>query len=161
MHPVTHVLTGWTLANLPVLERWDRILVTLAVLIPDLDGLGVIADMATEHTSHPFSLYEDLHHTLLHNALCGIVLTVVVFAFARRRLLSALLALLGFHLHLLEDLVGSRGPDGYQWPIPYLAPFSEAWQRGRSPLELISVRADAALTRTLRTRFGTPVEQTP
>ncbi|MCI5223415.1 MAG: metal-dependent hydrolase, partial [Candidatus Electrothrix sp. AR4] len=26
------------------------------------------------------------------------------------------------------DLVGSRGPEGYQWPIPYLLPFSNAWQ---------------------------------
>ena len=29
-------------------------------------------------------------------------------------------------LHLFEDVMGSRGPDGYQWPIPYLAPFSPA-----------------------------------
>jgi hypothetical protein len=35
---------------------------------------------------------------------------------------------LSFHLHLLGDLVGSKGPDGYQWPIPYLLPFSDAWQ---------------------------------
>ena len=27
-----------------------------------------------------------------------------------------------FHLHLLCDIVGSKGPDGYQWPIPYLSP---------------------------------------
>lgn len=33
-----------------------------------------------------------------------------------------------FHLHLLGDLVGARGPDGYQWPIPYLLSFSDAWQ---------------------------------
>ncbi len=38
------------------------------------------------------------------------------------------LALFCFHLHLLCDIVGARGPDGYQWPIPYLLPFSNAWQ---------------------------------
>jgi inner membrane protein len=38
------------------------------------------------------------------------------------------LALVSFHLHLIEDLAGSRGPDGYQWPIPYLKPFSSALQ---------------------------------
>ncbi|HEX4486423.1 MAG TPA: metal-dependent hydrolase, partial [Terriglobales bacterium] len=38
------------------------------------------------------------------------------------------LALLSFHVHLLEDLLGSRGLDGDQWPIPYLKPFSWAWQ---------------------------------
>ncbi len=192
MHPVTHLLTGWTLANLPELERRDRILVTLAALFPDLDGLGVVADILTERTGHPLTLYDDFHHVLLHNVLAGVLLTTAAFAFAKRRRLSALLVLLGFHLHLLGDIVGSRGPDGYPWPIPYLAPFSGAWQltwshqwglkawpnvtvtllllaltlywawkRGRSPLELVSVRADAALTRTLRTRFGAPTVETP
>lgn len=33
-----------------------------------------------------------------------------------------------FHIHLIEDLVGSRGPDGDQWPIPYLKPFSSNMQ---------------------------------
>ena len=33
-----------------------------------------------------------------------------------------------FHLHLLCDLLGARGPDGDQWPIPYLKPFSNAVQ---------------------------------
>jgi inner membrane protein len=83
--------------------------------------------------------------------------------------------------------VGARGPDGYQWPIPYLSPFSDVWQltwsgqwalnawpnllltglllaltgyltwqRGYSPLEPISPRADHVLVSTLRDRFGTP-----
>lgn len=41
---------------------------------------------------------------------------------------TALLALLSFHIHLFEDVLGSRGPDGYQWPIPYLSPFSQSLQ---------------------------------
>jgi hypothetical protein len=36
------------------------------------------------------------------------------------------MAFLSCHIHLLEDLLGSRGPEGYQWPIPYLMPFSHA-----------------------------------
>jgi len=91
---------------------------------------------------------------------------------------------LAFHLHLLGDLVGSRGPDGYQWPIPYLYPFSAqwtlawpgqwelnawpnilitalvlgitlylAWKRGCSPLEMVSLKADAAFVTGLRKRF--------
>jgi hypothetical protein len=51
-------------------------------------------------------------------ALAGIV-------FGIRRWMTAFLVLVVFHLHLLGDLVGSRGPDGYQWPINYLYPFSE------------------------------------
>ena len=39
-----------------------------------------------------------------------------------------MLALVSFHLHLLGDIVGARGPDGDQWPIPYLLPFSHTWQ---------------------------------
>lgn len=42
--------------------------------------------------------------------------------------LTALLVLISFHLHLLCDLIGARGPDGDQWPIPYLKPFSNAIQ---------------------------------
>ena len=42
--------------------------------------------------------------------------------------LTALLVFLSFHLHLLCDLIGARGPDGDQWPIPYLKPFSSSIQ---------------------------------
>lgn len=42
--------------------------------------------------------------------------------------LTAWLVFLSFHLHLLFDLIGARGPEGYQWPIPYLKPFSNALQ---------------------------------
>jgi hypothetical protein len=45
---------------------------------------------------------------------------------ADRPRLTAGLVFLSVHLHLLEDLIGSRGPDGYQWPIPYFEPFSKA-----------------------------------
>lgn len=49
-----------------------------------------------------------------------------MFASARNRVKVALLVFAGVHLHLLEDIAGSRGPDGYQWPIPYLYPFSDS-----------------------------------
>jgi hypothetical protein len=42
--------------------------------------------------------------------------------------LTAFLVFISFHLHLLCDLIGARGPDGDQWPIPYLKPFSNAMQ---------------------------------
>jgi hypothetical protein len=42
--------------------------------------------------------------------------------------MTAFLVWISFHLHLLGDLVGARGPEGYQWPIPYLLPFSNRWQ---------------------------------
>jgi hypothetical protein len=42
--------------------------------------------------------------------------------------LTALLVFISFNLHLLCDLIGARGPDGDQWPIPYLRPFSNSVQ---------------------------------
>ncbi len=42
--------------------------------------------------------------------------------------LTAFLVFISFHLHLLCDLIGARGPDGDQWPIPYLKPFSSSIQ---------------------------------
>ena len=56
---------------------------------------------------------------------------------ATRKWKTAGLAFLAFHLHLLCDLVGSRGLEGYTWPIPYLRPFSDRWQwnwQGQWPL---------------------------
>jgi hypothetical protein len=40
----------------------------------------------------------------------------------------AALAFLSFHLHILGDLVGARGPEGEQWAIPYLNPFTDSVQ---------------------------------
>ena len=128
MHPVTHVLIGWTLANTARLERRDCMLVTVAGFIPDFDGLGVIADILTEKTSHPLYFYDTFHHCLMHNLGFGLFLVILTLAWAKRRIAASLLVILSFHLHLLGDIVGSRGPDGYQWPIPYLEPFSDSWQ---------------------------------
>ncbi|MBS1839431.1 MAG: metal-dependent hydrolase [Acidobacteria bacterium] len=128
MNPVTHFLTGWALANCaPSLDRKERAMVALACVIPDVDGLGAIVDLVTRGSAHHTELFSQYHHQL-HSLAFAIVVAATSFAIARRRWLTSLLVLLSFHLHLLEDLVGSRGPDGYQWPIPYLAPFSEAGQ---------------------------------
>jgi inner membrane protein len=183
MSPVTHFFTGWVLANCAELNRKDRALVTFACVIPDVDGLGIIPEMLTRNSAHPL-LWFTLYHHSLHNLAFAIVVAVLAFAIATREWATGLLALLSFHLHLFEDVLGSRGPDGYQWPIPYLQPFSSslqvvwhgqwglnswpnlaitiallfvtlwlAWQRGFSPLEMISARGDASLVAALRQRF--------
>jgi inner membrane protein len=53
MSPVTHFLTGWVLANSAALERRDRLLVTLSVVAPDIDGLGIVAEVLTRNSQHP------------------------------------------------------------------------------------------------------------
>ena len=188
MNPATHLLISWTVANTADIPRRDRALVTLSGIIPDIDGVGIIAELLTENTATPLIWYSKYHHILGHNLGLGLILVAAVFLLSTRRWMSAFLALLAFHLHLLGDLVGSRGPDGYQWPIPYFFPFSGnwtltwqgqwelnawpnilvtllilgitlylAWKRGRSPFEMISLKADTAFVAGLRKRFGAPL----
>lgn len=128
MSPVTHFLASWTLASFPRLGRRDVALTTLAGVAPDIDGLGAIPELLTRHSSHPLDWFTRYHHLLAHNLLFAMVIAIVVFAFAKRRWLTALMALVAVHLHFLMDVLGSRGPDGYNWPIPYLAPFSSRVQ---------------------------------
>jgi inner membrane protein len=127
MSPVTHFFTGWVLANCARLERRERAIVTLACVAPDIDGLGIIPELLTRNSAHPL-LWFTLYHHSLHTLAFSLIVAVIAFTLARQRWKTGLLALLSFHVHLMEDILGSRGPDGYQWPIPYLAPFSSAVQ---------------------------------
>jgi hypothetical protein len=128
MNPITHLLISWTVAESARLERRDRFLVTGAGVLPDIDGLGIVAELATKGSDQPLYWWSEYHHVLGHNIGFALVTALAVGSLAQRRLLSLVLAVLTFHLHLLGDLVGSRGPDGYQWPIPYRLPFSTSWQ---------------------------------
>jgi inner membrane protein len=182
MSPITHFLTGWVFANCAKLEPRERALVTLASIAPDIDGLGIIPEVLTRNSTHPL-LWFSLYHHSLHNLIFAIVVAVVAFMLAAQKWKTGLLALVSFHLHLFEDFIGSRGPDGDPWPIPYLKPFSPvqltwhgqwalnawpnvaltvvllfttlwlAWKRGFSPLEMVSAKADAILITALRQRF--------
>lgn len=128
MSPVTHFLASWVLASFPNLERRDVTLVTTAGVAPDIDGLGIIPELATRHSSHPLDWFSRYHHLLAHNLLFAVVVAIAVLAFARRRWLAAVLAFLAVRLHFFMDVLGSRGPDGYNWPIPYFEPFSSRVQ---------------------------------
>jgi hypothetical protein len=100
-------------------------LITGAGVAPDLDGLGALVELATRDRENPLLWFTEYHH-VIHTALFGAVLFAVSLLLARRRWITSLLVLASFHLHLLGDLVGARGPDGYSWPILYLLPFSDA-----------------------------------
>ena len=126
MHPVTHLLVGWTVANTADLSRRDRAIVTIAGVIPDVDGIGFLVEQATRNSDNPMYWYSEYHHTLAHNLGFALVATMIALALADRRIVVPLLAFLTFHLHLLGDLAGSRGPDGYPWPIPYFLLFSRS-----------------------------------
>jgi hypothetical protein len=128
MSPVSHFLIGWVVANSATLNRRERAAVTIAGVIPDVDGLGLIAEIATRNSARPLMWWSEYHHVLGHNLGFCLLVTAVGFAVATRRWLTAALVCVSFHLHLIGDLVGARGPDGDQWPIPYLSPFSGVWQ---------------------------------
>ena len=129
MSPITHLLMGWAVANtVPSLTKRERAFVTWASVVPDIDGLGIIAEKLTQNSSHPLNWWSEYHHILGHNIGFALLLSVMAALFGRQKLKVLLLAFLSFHLHLLGDLVGARGPDGDQWPIPYLLPFSNHLQ---------------------------------
>lgn len=150
MSPVTHFFAGWLLAAPMPLSRRERAAIVCAGVAPDLDGLGAIPELLTRNSSHPLLWFSRYHHAL-HTLAFALVVTAAAwlcswssgaFTFgpriqkpsalsrpcSSRPLATALLAFISFHLHLFCDLIGSRGPDGYSWPIPYLSPFSTRLQ---------------------------------
>jgi LexA-binding, inner membrane-associated putative hydrolase len=182
LSPVTHFLTGWVLAATSQIERRDRALVTLSAVIPDVDGLGAIPEFLTRNSSHQVLWFSKYHHSL-HTLLFALAVSLLAALVARQRWKTSVLCFVGFHLHLLEDVLGSRAPDGDQWPISYFAPFSShewtwrgqwylnawpnfvitiallimtiylAWLKGYSPLEMISSQADAEFVNVIRRRL--------
>jgi len=151
MSPVTHFLAGWLLASVSptgrpsTLTRREKALVVAAAVAPDLDGLGIIPELLTRNTSHPLLWFSEYHHSL-HTLAFALFCTLAAYIIAGpmadftfgpviqgRRLpshpgLTAFLVFVSFHLHLLCDIIGACGPDGDQWPIPYLKPFSNTLQ---------------------------------
>jgi hypothetical protein len=107
---------------------------------PDVDGLGLIPDVATRALGYRGTMYYDhYHHFLLHGIYGGIAIAMLLACFARHRWRVLLLALLVFHLHLLCDIAGSRGPEPEDlWPIFYYGPFNKNWMwlwKGQWPLD--------------------------
>ena len=128
MNPITHFFGGWA-PTLPfALERRDRWLIVAAAVAPDLDSLGIVGDFAQGRSADSLDLWSRYHHPLGHNIGFVVLFTVVGVVLARRRWLTPMLAMIALHLHFLGDIVGARGPDGCQWPIPYLLPFSDCLQ---------------------------------
>jgi len=165
MSPVTHFLAGWVLANTAALNRRERIAVTAASVAPDIDGLGLLPELLTRNSAHPLLWFSEYHHAL-HALWFAVVVAVLAACVATRKWVTAGLAFLAFHLHLLCDLAGSRGPDGYTWPIPYFRPFSNRWQwswSGQWPLNswenLAITLVLLALTLAIVQKYGrSPVE---
>jgi hypothetical protein len=127
MSPITHLMASWIVAAKTTDNLRDRRLVTLAGVAPDLDGLSILLDYARgAWTSGKYYYYPYYHHYVTHGLLAAVICSGLMAALAQRRWRVFWLAFLTFHLHLLCDLVGSRGPDkGDIWPILYFGPLSQ------------------------------------
>lgn len=135
MSPATHLLAGWGIAALFGQSRRERIAIAAVVVLPDLDGLGIIVD-ALNHRCRGLETnwFHEYHHMVLHGALGAVSAGILAYALGSTKWSSLILVQLSFHLHLLLDIVGSRGPaEGDIWSIYYLSPFSTAhsisWRR--------------------------------
>lgn len=134
LSPATHFLLSWSLADIVGLPARQRLVVALAGVAPDLDGLGLVVDLGARALHQPDpGWYGRAHHVLLHG-LPGALLIAGVAALAlprgAGRWRAAAWAFVAVHLHLLCDLLGSAGPlRGQLWPIAYLSPLSAepAW----------------------------------
>ena len=129
MNPVSHLLASWAFAESFDLDSRDRKMIAWLGVAPDLDGLGGVIDVVYRTLGYDDpELYEQFHHELFHGIFGAILLPSVVALIARKRLKVFLLGFLVIHLHLICDLVGSRGINMDDvWPINYLAPFSHVF----------------------------------
>ena len=127
MPPPTHLLMSWLVAASGDLDRRDRAIVTIAGICPDLDGLAIILSYFSSDPTYAHLWYSKYHHVLCHNLGFGLLVGAISFWLATSRYKTAMIAFCAFHLHLLCDIAGSKGPYGYPWPIPYLLPFSDKW----------------------------------
>lgn len=126
MTPGAHFLASWVCATSLDLGRRERRIVTLAGVLPDLDGIGVAGDLITRGRTE---YYATFHHLLCHNLVFAILLSALAGILVKGHRARAFgWTFLMVHGHLLLDLLGSKGRDGYAWPIPYLVPFSRTFE---------------------------------
>jgi hypothetical protein len=124
MAPVTHLFASWIVAATATDNPRDSRWVTLAGVLPDADGFGLALDLASGAVGRGEAVQYERYHFLLHGLLAGLAIALLAGCLAGRRVRVMVLALAVFHLHLLCDLVGSRGPSAEDlWPIFYLGPW--------------------------------------
>ncbi|MCK6490580.1 MAG: metal-dependent hydrolase [Planctomycetes bacterium] len=164
MSPATHLLLSWLIAQ-GGRDRRERLAITLAGVAPDADGLGLVAGLATGSLDRAQDWYHQWHHQVTHPLVAGVVMALAAWAWCHRSWRVLWLALAAFHLHLLCDVAGSRGPDGDQWGIPYLAPLCSwtwtwdgQWELNAWPNFLTTLTAEAAILALAWTRGISPVE---
>lgn len=181
MNIITHALTGWCIGRQISEKPSDAMLILFASVVPDVDALGVIADIYSGGEAVWFS---EFHHKFGHNIFLCLLLLPLAWYLAEKSYKILLWFFVAFHLHLFCDVIGAMGPDGHQWPVYYLFPLGSEgltwsgqwqinawpnmvftvflillflWQAAKtrfSPLGFFSKIADGKFTATLRKRLG-------
>ena len=86
MSPETHLLASWIIAAKTTDTPRDCRLVTLAGILPDADGLGLLVDLTGGWLGCKQTFfYQHYHHYLLHGAAGGLLIAAVLAGFARHR----------------------------------------------------------------------------
>lgn len=124
-----HLLISWLTTVEVLKDRRERVVTTLAGVAPDLDGLGIISDMITGTTNY----YAEYHHYLGHSIFSATLFASIAMLFSKTQHLRVwILSFLVVHLHILCDVIGSKAPDGFHYPIYYFSPinsdFSLIWE---------------------------------
>jgi len=125
MSPGSHLLFSWLTAAEIIKTRRERVLISISGVAPDIDGLGLIVDKITGSTN----LYFQYHHYVGHSIFSALFISTLATLFAKsQKIVVFLLSFFVVHVHIFCDLIGSKGPDGYQWPIYYLHPLNSKYE---------------------------------
>lgn len=162
MSPITHALTGWVVAQ-PMKSKKDRLIVTIAAVIPDIDGLTLLAGVES---------YQKYHHTFGHNIFVGLLISSLCLVLTKEKIKLSFLTFIAFHTHLICDLLGSGVDWGiyYFWPLSHmeftsLPPFQwelDSWQNFTVTFLLIiaSINIGVKQGRTIFEVFSTQLNET-
>ncbi|MBB1397528.1 hypothetical protein [Pseudoalteromonas sp. SG44-8] len=110
--PTSHILMSWLSSNLIAGNVRERRIITASGIAPDIDGFGLLVDPILRMLGYSSNLWGEFHHSL-HNLGFFLLVTVTAYLVATvNKFKVAGMAFLLFHLHLICDLIGSKGPDG-------------------------------------------------
>lgn len=110
MSPIVHGMIAWLVAVLFAKRINDRRFITVAGVVPDIDGIFILLSNSS---------YSEFHHTFGHSFVFGILVAVTVYALSTDRVKAFFGALTAFSLHLAADIVGTN------WSVPIFYPVSD------------------------------------